>query len=278
MFFELSHDDLLDFAATRVAWVEGLVAGSLVDVDVHAVLGVRGQAQIFDVLFLQADRIRLLDFGSFLAPAHLEVVRLLDVVHGELAVLLLVELFETEAVDVGVDLLDGALVAVAGLGLDDADDHLELEGGALAYLRFDVDGALHGLDDVPADHETEPNALLIQPSLVVQLPERLEQLGQLFRRDSNPSILYLEIENPLRVVVLEDLGLLSIKPSVLTLSEEAVARDSQRDVALAGKFQRIANQVDEDLLHPFRIRQNHLRHIGCPKHPHFDTSRFGLLL
>ena len=32
------------------------------------------------------------------------------------------------------------------------------------------------------------------------------------------------------------------------------------------------------MFHSFRVRQNHLWHVWCSEHPHFDTTSFGLLL
>jgi len=112
------------------------------------------------------------------------------------------------------------------LGLDDANHHLKFECGALAYQGFDMNCTLHGLDDVSANHETKSDALLVQPSLVIKLPECLEQFGQLFRGDAYSGVLYFEVEYPLGVIILKYLGLLPIKSSILAFPKEAVTRNS----------------------------------------------------
>lgn len=66
----------------------------------HAVLRIGRQTQVLDALLLHADGVCFLQFRDFLSFAHLEVVGFLDLLDGELAVFLLLEFLEAEAVDV----------------------------------------------------------------------------------------------------------------------------------------------------------------------------------
>ena len=66
----------------------------------HAVLRIRRQTQVLDVLFLHVNRICFLQFLDFLFFDYFKVVGFLNVLDGELAVFVLLEFLEAETVNV----------------------------------------------------------------------------------------------------------------------------------------------------------------------------------
>ncbi len=121
---------------------------------------------------------------------------------------------------------DDADVVVVFRGIDALRERdCEAEGRALSVLASHTDAATHQRDEVLTDCEAEPGPLLRRPR-ALGLSEGLEELPQLVLADAVARVLDLERGDA---------------PVTLFPSR------AQRDAALVGEFDGVAEQVDEHL-------------------------------
>ena len=155
--------------------------------------------------------------------------------------------------------------------LDYANNHIKLKFGANSKLRFDFDLAPRRLDNIFGDHESKSHSILVQTNFVIKFSKSLEQSCQLVLFNTDAGILHLEAKDLFGWVLVEHAGLLPIETGEESLLVVVALVAFQEDVALGSELHRISNQVDEDLLHPLRVRAYHLWKAMSDHLLHYDA-------
>src|SRR5580700_197444 len=120
---------------------------------------------------------------------------------------------------------------------------VEVEGAAAAWLAFDPDLSTHQHDESRRDRQTQARAAKASRRRAVRLRERVENQLLFLRGDTNSCIHDLEVQ-------LEGVrGLIS-----------QVSTDY--DLAFLGEFDRVADQIDDDLPQAAWITNHAYRHLG----------------
>ena len=115
-----------------------------------------------------------------------------------------------------------------GLGGGNTHSDAEAETGARAHLALDPDFPSHALHQLFADRKTQAGAAMFSRDGTVRLAEGGEQPGLLLRSQSRAGIAHQKAQGD--HVVLGGIGL-----------------HGQQDLAALGEFERILQQIDEDL-------------------------------
>ena len=114
---------------------------------------------------------------------------------------------------------------------------------ALARLAGYFDRAAHHFHQPSADRQAQASAAVLAGSRAIGLPEMLENLGLGCGRDTNPAVLHGQAQLPALVTGIGDL-------------------QAQRNLAVLGKFERIAQQIGHDLPQTQGIATHHQLAVG----------------
>src|SRR5207247_110947 len=128
----------------------------------------------------------------------------------------------------------------------------EIERRSLARLGFDPDAPTVHLDDALGDRQAETGSALLARDRAVGLLELLENLGLIGRGNTGSRVAYRNRERPVR------------------------REGSDRDLALVGELDRVADQVEQDLGEPSFIpmaRRQVRSYLGGEGQPLFGGKR-----
>ena len=134
--------------------------------------------------------------------------------------------------------------------------HAEAKRGTRAGCTLDADLSMHQGHDVFADHQAQPCAPIDAGRRCVALGERLKQVGQAGRGDTDPCVGDAEPQQA-RVS-----GLIEPHP--------------QGHFALGGEFDGIGEQVEQHLAQAHLIAQHGLGHVGSNLQRKVQAFLFGL--
>src|ERR1035441_81915 len=132
-----------------------------------------------------------------------------------------------------------------------------MEGGPFAGVALDPNLSAHQLSQAFGNRQAQPGAAVVASRGGINLLKRFEQAVLPVQRDADAGVTHGEMEQPL--------FRMADKIGVLLMSEWDVARavrrggDFDHDLALMGKLNGVADQIDKDLAQPRHVADQNLR-------------------
>ena len=115
-----------------------------------------------------------------------------------------------------------------------------MEGAPLSHFAFQPYPATHETEQAGTDRQSRSRAAVLASDRCVGLAETLEDRPQLVWRDPDSGIAHRETQR-------------NATPVVATGLHISLPFDREHDFTALGELDRVAKQVDEDLLQPHRI-------------------------
>ncbi|WP_249931324.1 hypothetical protein [Ramlibacter sp. 2FC] len=135
----------------------------------------------------------------------------------------------------------------------------EPEGGALARGAFDPDAAAHQLRQALGNREPQARAPVAARGRAVGLLERMEQAGDLLRRQADAGVAHGAAQQHIARPLLQH-------------------AHADRDLAVLGELDRVVGKVDQDLTEPQRVTDHPLGHRVLHVDHQLQTLGRGLFL
>ena len=118
----------------------------------------------------------------------------------------------------------------------------EMEGAPLAERTFDPNTASHHLHDLARNRQSQTRAPKASGGRAIRLREGVKDAGLFFRSDADARVLHAEVKARDHVI-------------------SGLPLDGQVDLASFGEFQRVPQQVDQNLAQPAGVAHQSVGHV-----------------